>query len=562
MKDPSPMPDLAARLRTTFSEFRRRRVFRVAAVYLFVGWLLVQVADATFEPLGLPAWAPRLLIVLLALGFVLACALAWIYDVQPHGIERTPALPDPNEPAERTVGRRATDLAAPVSDPPPALATTPVPDASVAILPFADLSEAHDQDYFCDGLAEEILNALAKVRGLHVASRTASFRFRDGTASPGEIGRQLHVAAIMEGSVRKAGDRVRVTAQLVNTSNGYHLWSENFDRNLADIFAIQEEIARNVVAAVRPTLQAPVAFGLVKRAPRDMRAYEFYLRGRQLEGRTTELSWRQAPLMFRRAIEIDPGYAQAWAGLADSLCELLMWRMEDVSSGALEEAKAAAHRALELDPELGEAHVARAHALSMSGDHERATEAYERALALDSELYVANYYYARECFTQGRFARAVDLFEAAHRVQPDEFQALTLAVTAAHAAGDEDRAKRLAIEGLACASHQAEVDPENARAHYMTAGLMLELGVGDKGRSEVERALRMRPDDFDVLYNASCYFARAGDQDRSLALLDNAVERGQGFLDWIEHDSDYANVRHLPRFQAIVAKLRPGSDVG
>jgi adenylate cyclase len=543
------MADVAARIRTTFAEFRRRRVFRVAAVYLVVGWVLVQVADATFEPLGFPPWASRLLIVMLALGFVLACALAWIYDIQPHGIERTAALPDPNDTPP---ARRAGDQ--PVLDKP--ILDKPIPEASVAILPFTDLSEAHDQDYFCDGLAEEILNALARVRGLHVASRTASFRFRDGSAAPSEIGRQLQVASIMEGSVRKAGDRVRVTAQLVDASNGYHLWSDNFDRNVADIFAIQEEIARNVVNAVRPTLQAPPAFDMQKRAPRDIHAYEFYLRGRQLEGRTTELSWRQAPLMFRRALEIDPEYAQAWAGLADSLCELVMWRIEVAHTGALEEAKAAAHRALELDPDLAEAHVAKAHALSMAGDDERATEAFERALTLDPELYVANYYYARHCIAQGRFPRAVDLFEAAHRAQPDEFQALALAVTAAHGAGDTDRAKRLAIEGLACAAHQAEIDPENARAHYMAAGLMMHLGVGDLGEHEIGFALRIRPEDFDVLYNAACYYGVAGNADRALDLLQKAVERGQGFLDWIEHDSDFAKIRHLPRFQQIVGRLR------
>lgn len=549
------MADIAARIRKTFGEFRRRRVFRVAAVYLIVSWLLIQVADATFEPMGFPTWASRLLIVMLALGFVLACALAWIYDVQPHGIERTPALPDESTGDLRNAsnpGRRATDGVAEAIAPPAAT----IPDASVAILPFADLSEAHDQDYFCDGLAEEILNALSKVRGLHVASRTASFRFRDGNTAPADIGRQLQVAAIMEGSVRKAGDRVRVTAQLVDASNGYHLWSENFDRKLADIFAIQEEIARNVVSAVRPTLQSPVAFDLQKKAPRDMRAYEFYLRGRQLEGRTTELSWKQAPLMFRRALEIDPEYAQAWAGLADSLCELMMWRMEEAGKGALDEAKAAAHRALELDPDLAEAHVAKAHALSMSGDHAGATESYERALVLDPELYVANYYYARECMTQGRFARAVDLFEAAHRAQPDEFQAITLSVMAARSAGDDVRMKRLAIEALASASHQAEVDPENARAHYMAAGLMMHLGVGDGGREEIETALRMRSDDFDVLYNAACYYALAGDADRSLDLLEEAVSRGRGFLEWIEHDSDFEKVAHLPRFREIVERLR------
>lgn len=547
------MADIAARIRKTFSEIRRRRVFRMAAVYLLVSWLLIQVADATFEPMGFPTWAPRLLIVMLALGFVLACALAWIYDVQPHGIERTPALPDDNAERRETPARRSTDVA------PQTLAAVPAatpPEASVAILPFTDLSEARDQDYFCDGLAEEILNALAKVRGLHVASRTASFRYRGGTSAPSDIGRELHVAAIMEGSVRKAGDRVRVTAQLVNASNGYHLWSENYDRNLEDIFAIQEEIARNVVSAVRPALKAPPAFDLRKHAPHDMQAYEYYLRGRQASARMTEITMKQAPSMFRRAIEIDPEYAQAHAGLSDSLCELMLWRMVNPASGALEEARSAAHRALELDPDLAEAHVAKGHSLMIGGDHEGANEAFEHALKLDPELYVAYYFYARHCFTQGNYLRAADLFEAAHRVQPDEFQALMLAVNSADAAGDEERKKKLAIEALACASHTAQIDPENARAHYMTAGLMQHLGVGDHGQAEMDYALRIRPNDFDVLYNGACYYALGNDPENALALLEQAVQHGEGSLEWMEHDSDFRPLHGHPRFQAIVEQLR------
>ena len=544
------MSDASARLRRFIAEFRRRRVVRVAIAYLIVGWVLVQVADATFEPMGLPPWAPRLLIVLLLVGFILACVLSWIYDIQPHGIERTPALPDPETADTVAPARRASDAIA------PAPAKDAPPQASVAILPFADLSEAHDQDYFCDGLAEEILNALAKVRGLHVASRTASFRFRGGNEAPAEIGRQLQVAAIMEGSVRKAGDRVRVTAQLVNAANGYHLWSENFDRSLADIFSIQEEIARNVVNAVRPALQAPPAFDLQRHAPRDMRAYEFYLRGRQASARMTEISLKQSPSMFRNAIEIDPNYAQAWAGLSDALCELMLWRMINPGNGALEEAKNAAHRALELDPDLAEAHVAKGHSLMIAGDHDGATEAFEHAIKLDPELYVAYYFYGRHCFTSGNYQRGADLFVQAHRVQPDEFQALALAVNCAAAAGDLERTKKLAIEGLACASHQAQIDPENARAHYMSAGLMQHLGVGDKGHSEMEYALRIRPNDFDVLYNAACFYSLDGSYDRALDLLERGVQHGEGSLDWIEHDSDFRPLWSMPRFQAITAKLR------
>ena len=260
--------------------------------------------------------------------------------------------------------------------------------------------------------------------------------------------------------------------------------------------------------------------------------------------------------MFRQAIALDPEYAQAHAGLADSLCELMLWRMVSRDGGALDEAKAAAHRALELDPDLAEAHVARGHALMIAGDSDGATESFERALKLDPELYVAHYYYARLCYTQGRFARAVDLFEAAHRVQPDEFQALTLAVNAADAAGDHDRKQKLAIEALACASHQATIDPENARAHYMAAGLMAHLGVGDRGQAEIDYALRIRPEDFDVLYNAACFYALAGDVERALSVLERAVEKGEGSLDWIEHDADLRALEDQPRFERIKAALR------
>lgn len=545
------MRDWSTAVRRAFAEFRRRRVFRVAAVYLVVGWVLIQVADATFEPLGLPTWAMRLLIVLLALGFVLACALAWIYDIRPRGIEHA-------SPALAHVSRDASDASEPALV--PAAARTPeqaqpvTPEASVAILPFNDLSEAGDQDYFCDGLAEEILNALTRVRGLRVASRTSSFRFRDGVTDPCEIGRKLNVAAIMEGSVRKAGERVRVTAQLIDAGNGYHLWSDNFDRGLADVFAIQEEIARNVVEAIRPTLKMPQDFDLQRHAPRDMRAYEYYLRGRQLEGRTSEASWLQAPQMFRRAIELDPDYAQAHAGLADSLVELLLWRLERPEN-VLDEVRKAAQRALELDPDLAEAHVARAHALAAAGEHDAATAAFERAIALDPGLYVAYYYYARHCFARGRYARAVDLYEAAHRAQPDEFQSLSLAVSAAEAAGDMLRAERLNRQALESALHQVDIDPDNARAHYMAASHQLRLGDRAGGFRSIENALRMRPTDFDVLYNAACFYALAGNATRSLDLLEQAVNTGRGFREWIEQDPDFGSVHHLPRFQQIIAQL-------
>ena len=534
------MRDWTASLKRAFAEFRRRRVFRVVAVYLVVGWLLIQVADATFEPLGLPTWATRLLIVLLALGFVLACALAWIYDLHPGGVQRTTSIA--STPAD-------CDASGCEVQPPPA-----APEASVAILPFSDLSEAKDQDYFCDGLAEEILNALTAVRGLRVASRTSSFRFRDSATDAREIGRTLNVASIMEGSVRKAGERVRVTAQLIDAGNGYHLWSENFDRGLEDIFAIQEEIARSIVRALRVSLKTPEALDFERNAPRDVRAYEFYLRGRQLQAMKSTFTWTAAPEMFRRAIELDPAYAQAHAGLADSLVELLLWRLAHPGD-VLDEALAASRRALELAPDLAEAHVAHANTLHLNGDTVASERAFARAIALNPGLYEAHYYFARHLFAGGQDARAVDEFEAAHRARPDEFQALTLAVMPAQVMGDHARANELARRALQLALAEAEMDPENGRARYLAAGLQLRLGDKEAGRRNIEAALRLRPDDFGTLYNAACFHALAGEPDIALDLLDRAISTGQGFRDWIEHDHDLESLRALPRFREILARL-------
>ncbi len=529
------MRDWTGSLKQVFDEFRRRRVVRVAVVFLVVGWVLIQVAGATFGPLGLPDWSLKLVIVLVGLSFVLACALAWTYDLTTRGLELTPPIAAP--------------------------ASRAAPEASVAILPFTDLSEARDQDYFCDGLAEEILNALAAISGMRVASRTSSFRFRDGGTDARDIGRALNVAAIMEGSVRKAGEHVRVTAQLIDAGNGYHLWSENFDRDLEDIFAIQEEIARSVARALRVSLKTPEVLDIGRNAPSNVRAYEFYLRGRQMQALKSTVTWHSAPEMFRRAIELDPDYAQAHAGLADSLVGLLLWRLvrpEDV----LDEALVASKRALELAPELAEAHVARANTLSLAGERDKATAEFECAIKLNGELYEAHYYFARHCHASGQHARALDEFEAAHRARPDEFQALTLATSSAESLGDVTRANEIAGRALGIALAEAEADPENGRARYLAAGLQARLGDTEGGRRNIEAAIRLRPDDFGTLYNAACFYAHIGESAHALDILDQAVATGLGFRDWIEHDSDFDPIRDSPRFRLIVSRMQDTPRLG
>ena len=221
----------------------------------------------------------------------------------------------------------------------------------------------------------------------------------------------------------------------------------------------------------------------------------------------------------------------------------------------LDDALAAARRALELAPELAECHVAHAHVLSLAGEHDAAVAAFERAIGLNPQLYEAYYYYGRHCFARGRIDEAIDLLEAAHRTRPDEFQALVIAVGAAFGAGQTERALRLARLSLDAALRQLQIDPENIRAHYFAASMQLHLGDVDAGRAHVERALALGPEDYGTLYNTACFHALAGEHERALELLERAIRTGEGFRDWIENDADLASLQPLPQYQQLMARL-------
>ncbi len=322
--------------------------------------------------------------------------------------------------------------------PPPA--RPPVP-ASIAVLPFADLSPDQDQGYFCDGIADELLTALSCVPGLRVAARSSSFQFKGRSVDGREVGRSLGVATLLEGGVRKAGNRVRVSAQLVNGADGYQLWSETFDRNVDDIFAIQEEIAQAVVRALRPHLGGAGEGRLTRAGTQSTPAYEMYLRGRQFLMSLSENGYRFARQMFKGAIELDPAFAQAHAGLADTDYFILQWHLDDANADTLRaEALAASGEALRLDPDLAEAHVSRANVFSYSGRAEEAEVEFRRALSLNPALPHAHYFYARHLFGEGRLDEAAREFEETMRLDPDDYGTAALLVTAHKGRGNLDAA--------------------------------------------------------------------------------------------------------------------------
>jgi TolB-like protein len=333
-------------VKSFFAELKRRKVHRVAIAYAVAAWLLIQVATQVFPFFEIPNWAVRLVVLLLVLGFPIALILSWIFDLTPQGIRRT-------EESDRSLA------ALPVG---PA-AIRNIPEKSIAVLPFENLSDDKENEYFAAGVHNDILSNLAKVADLKVISRTSVQQFKSGTRNLREIGLALGVAHILEGTARRAGNRIRVNAQLIDARSDAQLWGETFDREITDLFALQSELAQRISQELRANLSAREKTNLQTHPTRDILAYELFLRARELfhwagSGYSYDKG-ADALRLIDEAIKRDPQFALAY-GLASRLHSELFWFGYDKSASRLEKAKAAADAALELQPDLGEAHLAKA----------------------------------------------------------------------------------------------------------------------------------------------------------------------------------------------------------
>ena len=548
------MANVFSRLRTVVAELRRRRVFRVAAVYAVVSFVLLGVMDPLFPALLLPDWADTLVAVLLIAGFPVAVILAWAYDITPEGVRRTPTQPESAAaPAEDD---------APADDDVPVSAAVDRPAAeptrreaaanSIAVLPLANFSGKEEDEHLCNGIAEELINALNQVDGLRVASRGSCFRFRGKTADARQVGRELGVQTVLEGSLRRSGDRLRINVQLADTRDGFDIWSGSYDRQFTDIFELQDEISLSIVDALRVELPGGEKAELVTAPTADVTAYEFYLRGRQFFHERRKKSLRFARQMFQKAIEIDPEYALAYAGLADSCSLVAHWYQDAGEGGNIEEADMASQRAIELAPELGQTHASRGFVLFLMNRLDEAMQEFDTAIELDPKQFDARYFQARVCYQQGELERAVELFEEAARAREDH-EARYFAAQTYTALGREEAAKEAYERALPVIDKHLELNPHDARAWTMAAVSNSRLGDREHGLASAERALEADPEDAAVLYNVACFYALEGEPDRAIECLESSSRAGFAHQEWIEHDPDLDSIRDDPRFQALMA---------
>jgi len=425
---------------------------------------------------------------------------------------------------------------------------------SIAVLPFADLSAERDQEHFSDGVAEEILNALTKVGGLHVPARTSCFAFRGASLDAREIGKRLGVETLLDGSIRKAGKRVRISVQLIDASNGYQLWSERFDREIEDIFAIQDEIARSVLESLGLALTEREKFRFLKPSTTNIEAYEFYLRGRKLYHKWTRQSVEFARQMFERAVRIDPRFAAAWAGLANAYVDLFRWSREPRD---LEDAQRASEHALKLNPNSAEAHVSVGQALAIQRRFSEAAIAFDRAIEEDPTLYEAYYLYGRAMFESGEVEKAVNMFQKAQSVRPDDYESRVLRAQALTELGRQDEARHANEDAVQSIEKHLELNPDEARAYSLGASVLIRLGETERSKQWTQQAMTLAPNDPLILYNAACNLAMLGESDRALDGLERALDAGVSVGDWIQHDPDFESLRSHPRFQAIVKRITP-----
>lgn len=567
-------------------ELRRRRVFRALVGYGIASFAILQIVEPVMHGLRLPEWTLTAVVVALGIGFPITVALAWVFDLKATGIERThPAAPGGR--ARWLLLGLGVAAAAPIVIWYFALRPSAARgrDASIAVLPFEDMSATRDQGYFADGMAEEILNLLARVEGLRVAGRTSSFVFRGTREDARAIGEKLNVGTLLEGSVRKEGNRVRITAQLLDARDGFHLWSQTFDREVAGVLAAQDDIAQAVVGALKPRLGAATARAAGSRTS-NPEAYNEYLLGKQFFNRLNLADYRRAQAAFEKAVALDPSFAPAWAGLAMAR----FWVADEAASGAQiaeghERAMAAAEKAIALDPTLSDGFSTRGFLrTSVTWDWEGARADYERGLALNpSDAEAHRRFGAGVLASLGRLQDAVFELRKATEIDPLSAVAWSSLGRVLYSSGQFDAATAALRRSLEIAPDQ------NYASAHLCLVLLLEkrpvealaaaerstsaifrphcraMALHDAGRQEeAQRTLAELIAKFahSGAYQIAESYAWFGDRERAFDWLERSYRQHDSGMGYIKADVLLRNLHGDPRFAAMLRKLKLPADGG
>src|SRR5205809_1472183 len=586
------------RIDTFFAELKRRNVYKVAVAYIVAGWALSQGVAQVFPVFDIPNWVIRLIVVLIVVGLPIALVLSWMFEITPEGIKRTGAADAVGQHSRGDTWIYIVIVAAAFSiglfflgrysagnkesGLPPAAAGS-LPEKSIAVLPFDNLSRDPDNAYFAEGVQDEILTRLAKVVDLKVISRTSTQKYKSAPDNLRDIAKQLGVSNILEGSVQRAADQVRVTVQLINATNDAHLWAETYDRKLTDIFTVESEIAKTIADTLRAKLTGSEERMMSKKPTANPEAYEFYLKGRFFWNKRTGVDLRKAIDYFNQAVAKDPSYALAYAGLADAYV-LLSGFGAASPKDSLPQAKAAAEKALELDSTLGEAHASLAQALlAYDFDFAGANREFQHAIELNPNYATAHHWYGESVLAPlSQFEDAIAELKRALQLDP-----LSMIINAD--VGTVLTNARRYDEAIEQLRKTLEMDPSFYYAHYNLGEALEMKGLTENAIAEYQRAIALNDDPVPQALLGHLY-AKMGRKDEARRILqrlrDSPKERyvspylfamihlGLGekdraidFLEKTYEDRDGYNIAFIkvdpfldplhgdPRFEALVQKV-------
>jgi len=421
---------------------------------------------------------------------------------------------------------------------------------SLAVLYFQNLSGSRKDEYFRDGVTEDIIIELSRIRGLSMLSIAAVRAYRETNIEALQVGRELGASYVLHGSLRRAGDRIRLSVELIETASGRTVWAERFDRRMEDVFSIQDEIAHNIAETMKVMLSDSEKRAIAKVPTTKVEAYDAYLQGRQHFRQFRRKSIEFARRRFERAIEIDPEYAGAHAGLAD--CDAYLYMFWDASEVNLQAADAASRNAVELDDDLAEAHVARGIAVSLARNYEEAEHEFRRAIELDPTLFEAYYFFARGYYAQGKLDRAVYWFQRACAAGPEDYQAPTLLGSALRGLGLKAKSEEAFRKAVELGEKHLEVSPGETRALYFGAIALSQLGERkEQALAWAERALALDPEEPQVLYNVACVFALQGMPERAVDCLAQTLPHGDLWRAWMANDPDLVSLHDRADFQEL-----------
>jgi TolB-like protein/Flp pilus assembly protein TadD len=423
-------------------------------------------------------------------------------------------------------------------------------EKSVAVLYFENLSGAKEDEYFRDGMTEDIITELFKIKGLHVFPRPTVLVFRDKAVTATQVGQQLKAAYVLAGSLRRAGNRLRINAQLVDTRTDFPVWAERFNRELEDVFEVQEEISRSIAQALRITLTPQEEKIIARKPTENARAYDYYLRGRGYARRVTRPDLELAMELYDRAIELDPKFALAYAGLAN-VCGLY-YEWHEQHPRWLEKGEAASERALALDPELPEGLAARARLFFSHQEYDQAIELVRRAIERKPSCEGAYWTLGEALFVTDRLQEATEIIDAALEAGGDDYNTYLPYALILQRLERFEEARRLRESQIGRLQAHLERVPEDVRAHTILANNFCVLGREDEAIRELQTALSLRPNDPNTLYNAACVYANLKKKAEALALLRKAKTSGFATMDWAVRDPDLASLYDDPEFQSIV----------